>query len=375
MRHPTLLAALGGVVVGAAVVLSLPAGTTPEPPPAPPLGDKVPATTFLAWTPSELPEAYGARAAAIDGVERVAVVRSGTAWLGAPDDDLRVPIEVAAVDPATYAGFVPPADAPAFGRLTEGGLLLGRSAARLRGDPDLLRFGDVDIPVLGVVDDALIGAHEAVVSVSTGERLGVTRRRYVLVASSPDASVREQLYVIAPEGVRVRVRAPGETPEFRHGDAVLAPVRLKELFGEFAAAPTGRGNLRLDPAWVREHIVAERVPALGEVRCHRRVMPQIRAALQEIADRGLAGLIDTSDFGGCFFPRFLSQDPGAGISHHSWGVAFDLNVSENPFGREPRIDPRVVEVLERWGFTWGGRWLVPDGMHFEFLRFPLSPKG
>jgi hypothetical protein len=29
----------------------------------------------------------------------------------------------------------------------------------------------------------------------------------------------------------------------------------------------------------------------------------------------------------------------------------------------------VVTVFERWGFTWGGTWVVPDGMHFEFLRF------
>jgi hypothetical protein len=24
----------------------------------------------------------------------------------------------------------------------------------------------------------------------------------------------------------------------------------------------------------------------------------------------------------------------------------------------------------RWGFTWGGHWLVPDGMHFEYLGPP-----
>ena len=29
-----------------------------------------------------------------------------------------------------------------------------------------------------------------------------------------------------------------------------------------------------------------------------------------------------------------------------------------------------MKILEDWGFTWGGRWLVPDGMHFEFVRFP-----
>jgi hypothetical protein len=27
-------------------------------------------------------------------------------------------------------------------------------------------------------------------------------------------------------------------------------------------------------------------------------------------------------------------------------------------------------VMTRWGFTWGGHWLVPDPAHFEFLRLP-----
>ncbi|MGH2726880.1 MAG: M15 family metallopeptidase, partial [Actinomycetota bacterium] len=47
----------------------------------------------------------------------------------------------------------------------------------------------------------------------------------------------------------------------------------------------------------------------------------------------------------------------------------------NPYGEKPRQDPRLVALMERWGFTWGGRWLVPDGMHFEFVRFvnPASP--
>ena len=30
----------------------------------------------------------------------------------------------------------------------------------------------------------------------------------------------------------------------------------------------------------------------------------------------------------------------------------------------------MVKIFEQWGFTWGGQWLVPDGMHFEFVRFP-----
>jgi hypothetical protein len=29
------------------------------------------------------------------------------------------------------------------------------------------------------------------------------------------------------------------------------------------------------------------------------------------------------------------------------------------------MDPRIVEIFDRWGFVWGGRWSTPDGMHFE----------
>jgi hypothetical protein len=30
----------------------------------------------------------------------------------------------------------------------------------------------------------------------------------------------------------------------------------------------------------------------------------------------------------------------------------------------------LVAIFRRWGFTWGGRWMRPDGMHFEFQCFP-----
>jgi hypothetical protein len=45
-------------------------------------------------------------------------------------------------------------------------------------------------------------------------------------------------------------------------------------------------------------------------------------------------------------------------------------VSENAFGTKADQDARLVDTMERWGFTWGGRWIVPDGMHFEWNRWP-----
>jgi hypothetical protein len=333
-----------------------------------------------------LPEGYAKAVEELPSVRAVAEVRSGIVWLDGWQDDagrgrtppqgLRVPVEVAGIRPGTYQAFVPPGELDLIAGLRNGGALLGETAAALRGlgPGGTLRFGQTEMNVEGVIDDELVGAHEVVVSPAAAAALGVREPRYLLVAPEGGVAhrrVEAALRRLVPSGVRVRVRAPGETPVFRHGDAVLSHVRLKELFGEFAAEPRPDGTLRIDPRWVRENIVDARVPILqGAVRCHRTVIPLLRGALRELARRGLGDLIDPGDYGGCWSPRFANFDPGAGLSHHAWGVAVDFNVTGNPLGAEPTMDRRVVEVFDRWGFQWGGRFLVPDGMHFEFLQFP-----
>ncbi len=32
-----------------------------------------------------------------------------------------------------------------------------------------------------------------------------------------------------------------------------------------------------------------------------------------------------------------------------------------------------MAIMERWGFIWGGTFVWPDGMHFEYHRPPLDP--
>ena len=394
MRGPLslVLSVLLGATAGVTLTLAL-AEDDPAPGPATePLPDAAEAIvgaaevrTLLAWTPGRLPVGFAEDAAALSEVSRVAEVRSGLAWATAwreaggpvrrPPQGLQVPLEVAALAADEYAAFVPPAERATFLRLGPGEALLGETGASLRGvgAGGMLRLGSVRLDVSGVVADELVGAHEVVVTRATGARLGGLRPRYVLVDPGRDASrraVEEGLRSLLPGGARLRVRGPGETPVFRHGDAVLPPARIKELFGEFAAVPAPGGFLRMDPGWEREQVVEARVPVLGTVRCHRAIVPLLRGALGDLAGRGLGHLIDPGDYGGCYSPRYINRDPAAGLSHHAWGIAIDLNVSANGLGSEPAMDRRVVEAFERWGFTWGGRWLVPDGMHFEFLRSP-----
>jgi hypothetical protein len=348
--------------------------TTPEPP-----------ETFLAWTPGGLPHGFRQAVRTLPGIERSVVVASGLAWMtrsfsadgtqvDAPPHGLAIPIEVAAVDPSEYTPFLPPSDRGVILALADGDGVMGQMSADVRGfgTGGQFDFGPTAISVAAVLPDELVGANELVVSRRVAATLGISENRYALVQPRPGMTEDEltaEIRTIIPKDLPLRVRAPGETPYFRQGDAVLAPVRIKQLFGEFAARPLPGGQLAIDPVWESRHIATESVPILGDVHCNRALFPQLRGALREVVRSGLAHLIKPNEYGGCFGPRFANRDPTQGISHHAWGIAIDLDVAENLYGHTPTMDPRIVAIFRRWGFTWGGDFLIPDGMHFEFARF------
>jgi hypothetical protein len=128
------------------------------------------------------------------------------------------------------------------------------------------------------------------------------------------------------------------------------------------------GFIEPDPAWVAANIARGTVPILGTVTCHRILFPQLGAALHEIESRRLAHLINVRDYGGCYVPRFVDRNPTKPLSMHAFGLAVDLNVSENYLGTRGHMNPRIVSIFERWGFAWGGYWGRPDPMHFELAR-------
>ncbi len=389
-RASLAAAAIAGFLAGAVLTLSVQSGgqgSVPRGAPAPPpVTIPEPPDTFLAWTPGGLPEGFRRDLAGLGGIDRSVVVASDNAWMtrslsaqGEVVDDPKggymIPLEVAAVSPREYAPFLPPADRGVVVSLAEGQGILGESSARLRGlgPGSVLEFHRVRVRIAAVLPDELVGAHELMVSRAVGREIGVTHDRYALLQPSghpSDRRLARRIGSILPEGVPVRVRAPGETPYFRQGDAVLPPVRIKMLFGEFAAKPdpSRPGYLLIDPAWERAHIATERVPLLGAVTCNVALFPQIRGAVRELIARGLAGTIHS--FSGCYARRFTNRDPSQSISHHAWGIALDINAPENPYGAPPHQNRRMVAVFERWGFIWGGTFLRPDGMHFEYRRPP-----
>ena len=79
---------------------------------------------------------------------------------------------------------------------------------------------------------------------------------------------------------------------------------------------------------------------------------------------------------GTFNWRKVSGAPN--MSVHSFGAAIDLNTKFADYwvwsggkpGRVPKYANKypleIVEIFERYGFVWGGRWYHYDTMHFEY---------
>jgi hypothetical protein len=147
--------------------------------------------------------------------------------------------------------------------------------------------------------------------------------------------------------------------------AVLSGGSVASAIGSFTYTPHRDGTVSPDPAWVAANIRTATVPIIGKVTCHRVMIPQLRSALQEVVDRGLSAKVHPSEYGGCYYPRYISHDPSKGLSMHTWGAAIDLNVPGNLRGTDGEMDRQVVAIFKKWGFAWGGDWHYTDPMHFE----------
>lgn len=303
----------------------------------------------------------------------VRVTRAGSVVQQAPPG-MGYPMSTAAVDPAATA---------LIGRdvarvVAAGDLVFGEISARLRGAQvgDRVEFvgwdgAEHDYRIGLIVPDARVGWAEMTVSISEAASFGLARPQN-LVAYGFDSKDQFEidLHRLLPEGA-IRVRSSGSPA---NPDWTLPTALIKQQFGEFAYSPTSSDRIVIDPEWVARNIVLADLPVVGTFRCHRLMVPQLRAAIEELVARGLDDHIDRQNFriaGGCWNPRQTrGGDKGGRVSRHAWGAAFDFNTSDNPYGGRIGMDRRVARVFQNWGFAWGGGWVFADGGHFEWKRPP-----
>jgi hypothetical protein len=162
------------------------------------------------------------------------------------------------------------------------------------------------------------------------------------------------------------------TPPAANPVAFLTGSSAAKAFGAFSYRYFPDGTLEPDPRWVAQNIVTESVPIFGQVTCHRLMFPQLRGALTDIVNAGLASTLHT--YNGCYVPKYIERSPTHAISLHTWGIAIDLDSATNYRGIKGTMDPKVVEIFKRWGFRWGGDWSWTDPMHFELGALLTSPR-
>ncbi len=280
------------------------------------------------------------------------------------------------VDPWTFRAFTARGTAesdPVWQAVARGEAVASHEAAKAAG----LRLGAM-LPLAGrsARADVRLGAL-ATTGLPRGDLVLDEQRARALGLPQGNA-----LLLTAPDGTDPVVFAADvrEVAGAASVDLLQVPAPVARLTGGEAAEDLGAfsyryfadGTIEPDAGWVRDNIRTEDVPVMGRVTCHRLMLPQLRGALQEVQDAGLAGTLETYD--GCYVPRFIERNPERSISLHTWGIAIDMDAATNYRGIEGTMDPRVVEIFKRWGFAWGGDWRYTDPMHFELRTIVSQPR-
>ena len=211
--------------------------------------------------------------------------------------------------------------------------------------------------------DHLSGYDDSAIVWKNGKRMPVSD-------GSPDKSfeqrlarpdIRDQFALAYPAGTDITPPARNEDPGRFRNEAFFT--------GMYGDCRKGEVAKRLVPvAWLPRHgggtIMVTAVNGVAE---------QVRAISRELeAQPDLVKYVSPS--AGAYSCRsILGTDR---LSFHSYGAAIDINLrfadywlwkpdKDAPVWRN-RVPVAIVEIFERHGFIWGGRWYHFDTMHFEY---------
>ena len=303
----------------------------------------------------------------------VAVFRAGTARLAGQ------PVPAVGVDPTTFRAFAAEGTAEAtavWQAVARGEAVVSHAVSKSRAlglgdDIEVSAAGGPSSPRrLGALATTGVPGTDLLVDDATGRELGLPAATGMLLTAGEGVDpvvLAREVRRITGSGAQVDLL----TPPAVNPVALLTGSDAAKAFGAFSYRYFPDGTIQPDAAWVRDNIQTATLPIMGRVTCHRLMLPQLRGALQEVVDRGLADTLTTYD--GCYVPRFIERNPNRSISLHTWGIAIDMDASTNYRGITGTMDPEVVAVFKRWGFRWGGDWQYTDPMHFEMGAILSKP--
>lgn len=146
------------------------------------------------------------------------------------------------------------------------------------------------------------------------------------------------------------------------------PTPDRASLERFFGAPGNESNIVSIPAPVPLRLYDSQTP-VRSIRCHRRVAESLSRALVDAYSHAPDVV---SRYFGCY--NFRNSRGGDSLSQHAWGIAIDLDASNNTLrGSWPTQSTMPIEVMEAFaregwmsaGAFWrNGR----DAMHFAAVR-------
>jgi hypothetical protein len=304
-------------------------------------------------------------------------IRRGSSTIQQPAAGFALPMGTTVL-PQSFVGATMGASVSAA--LTSTRVVMGKLSAGLRGAKagDVITVvaaagNQVDFTIGAVVDDAIVGGTEILMSPAAADRIGLTGpSRIVIWGFNSRSAINAQLAAQGLISTSIRVRRSWDALD---PDLTLGMAETKATLGEFSYRVNGDGSVTQDPAWRAANITSGAIYQLKlYTGCHKTVRPALQAAMTEVIAAGLENTINyvhANSAGGCYYPRFnrLTPDSRLGsLSRHSWGQAIDTNTVGSCQGcAPPDMNCATVRIFRKHGFAWGGNFLRPDGMHFEWV--------
>ena len=252
----------------------------------------------------------------------------------------------------------------------------------------------------------LAGAFAALLAPGIAGAQSTSPELDALVKAYPDALLRHDGSAIYwRDGTRMAISDGVAAKSFREllrNASIHDQFRLDYPRGRLAKPPT----VDDDPGRFRNEAFFDRLYGdcrRGEVR--RRLVPIVwlpkswAKKIYVTSVNGVAARLDAISREIDALPATLKRAayPVAGVyacrpvkdtgraSMHSYGAAIDLNIARSdywlwrkatdPIPYRNRIPQEIVDIFERHGFIWGGKWYHYDTMHFEYRPELLGISG
>ena len=281
------------------------------------------------------------------------------------------------------------------GPISDGKVVMGQTSASVRGalagdTIDLMAAnGSIRTFTIGLIaPDAEVGGTEILISIQQADLLGATIDTRVLIYGPPSRAAIDNALLSSGlySNTKVRIR---KTWDPKDPDGTRSMAVTKSLLGEFQmdyANLTSQGWTAVDAAWKAAYLPAARTYPTGiRTRCNNTIHADLTAALAEVqatypslvytgpdpllSTTGL-NVANANQYGGCSAGQArlsrITQSLGS-VSRHSWGQPLDVSTVANCQNCVPRMDCRIVRIFRKHNFSWGGNYLTPDGMHFEWV--------